>query len=442
MSCSSSPMDCQKPVKVKSRWLQSSQMEMMIEESQSSLDMSDAITDVSTSDINESTDYSSELIPKELRKSRRNGSNKPSKKQLNGSKHTQQKRSMSPKTSTKKSRKKKQLSNTSETGYVNELKKTISHKSNIVQTSVEWNNIKHFQPIRLSKSVDCINEAVEKSCWKSIRRASLSWGFTFIPKNEVNNSIVNQSNSVSYDIKHLSLNESLIKVTSLNNDDKVTYKRSKKSKNTSQQLYNTKKNVCTNKNIDLLSNEELNVELNKISTINSIKQKEFIELNKHTIQYDEKKSYQANPIGLYLPKLKNLNCCNMSKFKKLRSKSLDSVFIHTKNTSNNFRRFKSYDCINQIEKVNVEILKFPVPQKKSPKKKRRQSKRIKPKNNITEMLDDIKVPEVNYNQVADDIYREHQNQLHEARINDNKFDEKLKLFNFTLINENVYRPNR
>nr|BAH72637.1 ACYPI002970 [Acyrthosiphon pisum] len=67
MSSSSPPVDCQKPVKVKSRWTQSCQIEMMMEESQSSLDMSDTVTDVSLSDSNDSTDYSSEFNSLELR---------------------------------------------------------------------------------------------------------------------------------------------------------------------------------------------------------------------------------------------------------------------------------------------------------------------------------------------------------------------------------------
>jgi len=85
MSSSSSHMDFQKPVKVKSRWTQSCQMEMMMEEPQSSLEnMSDTITDVLTSETNESTDNSFEPNCVELRRSRRTGSSRTDYRQLNG----------------------------------------------------------------------------------------------------------------------------------------------------------------------------------------------------------------------------------------------------------------------------------------------------------------------------------------------------------------------
>lgn len=438
MSTSSSSMSYQKHVKVKSRWLQSSQMEMMIEESQSSFDMSDTITDVSTSDINESTDQSSELNSMELRRSRRTGNNRTDYKQLNGSKTASQK------TSAKKGHKKKQLLNTSEIGKKDKSRENISTISNIHPFLKNCNKITNFQSRRLSKSVNNINEIGEKLTKKSIRSSSLSWEFTFTPTNEVdsNNSILNKGNdyNISNSIKKLNLNENLLKNTFLNTDnnystgklwknDKLTFKTSITNKNISQQLYFPKSKVYNNTNFINRSNKEvLNVELNEKLIVNSNKAKQSDTLIKH-----------INLNGS--SELENLECCPLYKLRKIRSKSFDSFWRNTQITNNILRRCRSHDDINTI-KSNVDVSKLKISPKKSPKKKRRQSKRIKTKNNYIEILDDMKVPEVNYDQVADEIYKEHKRQLFEARMNDNEFDEKLKFTNFTLINKNIYRPSR
>lgn len=435
MSTSSSSMNYQKHVKVKSRWLQSSQMEMM-EESQSSLDMSDTITDVSTSDINESTDHSSELNSMELRKSRRTGNSRTDYKQLNGSKRTSQK------TSTKEGHIKKQLLNTSEIAKKKKCKENISTKSNIQPFLKDCNNTSNFQSRRLSKSVNNINEIGEKLTKKSIRSSSLSWEFTFTPTNEVdsNNSILNKGNyyNISNSIKKLDLNEPLLKNTFLNTDnystgklwkdDKLTYKTSTTNEKNSQQLYFPKSRMFNNTNFNRSNKEVLNVELNDNCIVNSNKCEQSDVLIKHVDLYGSSE-------------LENLECYPLYKLRKIRSKSFDSFQRNTQITNNILRRCKSNNDIKTM-KMNVDVDKFKISTKKSPKKKRRQSKRIKTKNNYLEILDDLKVPEINYDQVADEIYKEHKSQLLEARMNDYEFDEKLKFTNFTLINTNIYRPNR
>lgn len=431
-------MNYQKHVKVKSRWLQSSQMEMMMEESQSSLDMSDSITDVSTSDINESTDHSSEPNSMELRRSHRTGNSRTDHKQLNGSKKTSQK------ISTKKGHKKKQLLNTSEIGKKDIYKENISIKSNIHPFLKDWNNLSNFQSRRLSKSVNSINEIGEKLTKKFIRSSSLSWEFTFTPTNEVdsNNSILNKGNyyNISNSIQKLDLNETLLKNTFLNTDnhstgklwkdDKLTYKTSTTNEKNSQELYFPKNKIFNSRNCNRSNEEVLNIELNEKLIVNSNKCEQSDVLIKHVDLYSSSE-------------LKNLECYPLHKLRKIRSKSFDSFWKNTQITNNNniLRRCRSHDDIKTM-KINVDVAKFKISPNKSPKKKRRQSKRIKTKNNYIEILDDLKDPEINYDQVADEIYKEHKSQLLEARMNDNEFDEKLKFTNFTLINKNIYRPNR
>lgn len=451
MSSSSSPMDYQKPVKVKSRWTQSCQMEMMMEESQSSLDFSDTITDVSTSDFNDITDYGSELNNIELRRSRRTSNNKTDYRQLNGLKTIRKKKCLTFKTSKQRGCKKKQLLNTAENC------KDKTQKSNIIHP-IDWYTIKGFQSKIHSKSANNINEVIKNCPSKpKIRRASLSWEFKFTNEVEDNNSILDKCNNYNLpnELKHLNLNNTLLKITSssidepdelLNNqqlceNNKLDYEESTIKKNISTPAYSDGDVNC--KYFDEKCHKVSNItELNEISSADLNKQKQLDELNISMNQSDGKKSFQSNNLLVHTPlstELENIRNSPKNKQRKIRSKSLDVFEIKT---ATNFKRSKSYDDMNELKYAVFDALKLKKPQTKSPKKNRRQSKRIKPKSKNMDILDDMKIPEVNYDQVADEVYREHKNQLHQARINDKDLDEKLKITNFTLVNENVYRPNR
>lgn len=432
MTSSSSPMNFQKHVKVKSRWLQSSQMEMMMEESQSSLDMSDTITDVLPSDINESTDCNSELKSMELRRSGRTGSSKTIYRRLNGSKTTPQKikQNLASKTPTKRSRKKLQPVNTSEIDEVI-FKESISQESNI------------FSPLAYK-----VVEIDDGQPQKSISHTSLLGKLDLNPKNEKDSNInaldKSKHSDVSYETEHLDVNDTVLKKASIPSDDncssgklfenvKETNEKCTANENIPLQLHYSKTNDFISGDFDDLENEALNIKLDTIAITNS-NEHGFVESNKHTRVCNKEKTYQTNPVIKFSSEFDNLKCSPSYKSKKIRSKSCDFLWEKI-NINNTLRRYKSFDDINKSENSNVDFSKFQ-------KKKRRQSKRIKPKNNCIEILNDIKVPEVNYNQGADEIYAEHKNQLLIARINDKEFDEKLKFTNFTLINENVYRPNR
>ncbi|XP_060834189.1 uncharacterized protein LOC132917458 [Rhopalosiphum padi] len=433
MSSSSPPVDYQKPVKVKSRWTQSCQIEMMMEESQSSLDMSDTVTDVSTSDLNDSTDYSSEFNSLELRKSRKTTNNRRNYRRSN-----QKKKKISSKSFNEEEQKWKQLSNTSVIGQ----EYNISQESNIIRrhTSVDWNNISIFQ----SKSVNNMTEIIDKLPSKPIRRASIPWKFKFSFTKDVKDNARLLEKDLDYldlsnAIKYLNLNELL-----LSNENKLTRKENIIDNHTitAQQSYCLNMRDLNCRDFDGLSKKILNItELNEISTKNLNKFEQSDELTLSGKQYNEK----DQNTNLEIPKSffsepENLKCNPVCKLREIRSKSCDFVL---KKTYYSFKRYKSFDDLNQLKNSVIDTFKLQKPEKKSPKKKkRRQSKRIKPKNNHIEILDDMKVPEVNFNQVADEIYKEHKNQLLEARINDVEFDEKLKATNFTLVDENVYRPNR
>lgn len=454
MSSSSSPMDYQKPVKVKSRWTQSCQMEMMMEESQSSLDMSDTITDVSTSDLNESTDYTFELNCTKLRRSRRTGNNKTNYRQLNGIKKTIQKKSITSKTSNKRGRKRKQPLHSTKFDKEYKAKDIKSQELNIIKhPSIDWNNITICQSRRQSKSVNNISEIIAMVPPKPVRRASLFWEFKFTPQNEVkdHNSVLkiknhyNLSNSMGY----LNLNETLLETISsstdnsrLFEDDILTHKNVNSpttNKDTSLRLYYS--DALNSNNFSRHSNQVLNNEHNKISVTNFNKKKQSDKFNIHVNRDQPFKINYSTGSNLFTSELKNLRFNPLYEYRKIRSKSFDSLITKTNDT---MRRSKSNDDINKLENFEVDtfISTFHKLIKKSIPNKRRQSKRIKPKNNYIDVLDDMKVPEVNYDQVADDIYREHKNQLLEARMNDKEFNQKLESTNFTLVNENVYRPNR
>lgn len=448
MSSRSSPMDYQKPVKVKSRWTQSCQMEMMMEESQSSLDMSDTITDVSASDINDIINCGPELNAIELRRSRRTNSNKTDYRQLNGLKTARKKKCMTFKTTKKRGRKKKQLLNVAEND-----KEDKTQKPNIIQPSIDWYNINNIQSKKHSKSVDNIYDIIENCPSRpKIRRASLSWEFKFTNEVEDNNCILEKFSyyNISNEIKHLNLKDNLLKISSSFIDNQQLCKNNKSNNEENK----TNKNIPTiaNSDIDFINYKHFNekcdevpniTEINKISSVNVEEQKHLDKLNQYMNQSDENKTSQFNNLLVCKPlsyNLDNVRYNPNNKLRKIRSKSLDS--FETKTTIGIFKRSKSFDDMNLLKYSVFDPLKLKKPQTRSPKKNRRQSKRIKPKSKNMEILDDMKVPQVNYDQVADKMYKEHQNQLLEARINDKEFDQKLKATNFTLVNENIYRPNR
>jgi len=424
MSSDSPPVDYQKPVKVKSRWTQSCQIEMLMEESQSSLDMSDTVTDVSTSDLNDSTDYSSEFNTLELSKSRKTTSNRRNYRQSN-----QKKKIITSKNFNEKELKGNQLCNTS----VIDQEDNISQESNIIRkhVSMDWNNISIFQ----SKSVNNITDIIDKPL-KPIRRASVPWKFKFSFMKDVKDNItlLKKDDSFNFhnDFKYLNLSEML-----LSKDNKLAKKEKTTDTNIAQQSYCLNVNDLNCRDYDSLNNKILNItELNEISTENLNKIEQSDELNLD-VKYCNEKDQNTNSEVSGLENLKSNPVC---KPREIRSKSCD---FELKKTNYSFKRCKSFNDLNQLKYSVIDAFKLQKPEKKSPKKKRRQSKRIKPKNNyILEILDDMKVPDVNYDQVADEIYKEHKNQLLEARINDVEFDEKLKATNFTLVDENVYRPNR
>lgn len=431
MSSSSPPVDYQKPVKVKSRWTQSCQIEMMMEESQSSLDMSDTVTDVSSSDLNDSTDYNSEFNSLELRKFHRITSSRTNFRQSN------KKKKISSKNFNER-HKKKQFSYTSDNDQEDTCKYNISQESNIIRrhTSVDCNTISIFQ----SKSVNNMSEIIDKLPSKPIRRASLPWKFKFSFSKNIKDNIrlleKNDYYNLSNAIEYLNLNKML-----LSEDNKLAQKENTTDKNTSQQSYCLNDCDLNCRDFDGLSNKVLNIiELNKISAENLNKHKQSGEPNMDGNQYNDKNQISNLVIPeSFLSESENFKCNPIYKLREIRSKSCDSIL---EKTHHSFKRYKSVDSLNNLKDSVNDSFKLQKPVNKSPKKKRRQSKRIKPKNNYLEILDDMKVPEVNYNRVADEIYKEHKNQLLEARKNDKEFDEKLKATNFTLVDENVYRPSR
>lgn len=449
-------MDYQKPVKVKSRWTQSCQMEMMMEESQSSFDMSDTITDISTSDLNESTDYTSELNSVERRRSRRTGSNRTDYRQLLGLKTTRQKKPIIPKTGSKKGRKKKQpldIFTNNKNNFKNDI--SLEFRNIIKNSDVDWNCIS----ICGSSKSD-----IELPSRKCTRRGSLSWNFKFPTMKQIEDNKnpleKNNSHNISYAIDNLNLSDTLLVVKSpitpkkIFKDDKSLFHKDNEINDNPSQPY------CPD--IDALSCKIVNkqnqgvLKMTKIIETSITSQPEQLE-KKNVVLPDSthfdlltnqncvKNDHQINEVivSKYITQSGISHCHPTFKFRHIRSKSVDSIMIGTKNyTYNSFKRSKSCDFINNSENSLVNVFKIQKPPKKSPKKKRRQSLRIKPKINNLEIFEDIRVPEINYDQVADEIFKEHKKQLFEARSNDFEFDQKLKSTNFTLINENLYRPDR
>lgn len=422
-------MDYQKPVKVKSRWTQSCQMEMLMEESQSSLDMSDVITDVSTSDLNDSAENNSELNSVELRRSRRTN-NKTDFRQLNGLKKTRQQKSTSSKISNKVAWKKNQSLNSLNIENENKCKDYMLREFNIIHSSVNLNNIKMCQLRRQSLSVNNINNIVNEKLPPKppIRRASLSWKFTFTPTNEIKNSNSNQEKDIHFNIsnkiKNLNLNDKLLEISSSTSNGQLC--KDKKLISIDNTIYYENTFQKSYPDINTLNFKDVHEQINSNISMDKL---------------EKEKSFKiSNLVKSNFSELKNVQFSSIFRPKLVRSKSLDLLTIKT---NNNIKRSKSYNDINNsINSVAINDFKIKVSKNKSPKKKRRQSKRIKPKDNYIELLDNIITPVVDYDKEADEIYKEHKNQLAEARINDKEFDEKLKSTNFTLINENIYRPNR
>lgn len=454
MSSNSARIDFQKPVKVKSWWTQSCQMEM-IEEPQSSLDnISDAITDVSTSKTNESSDYSFEQNCVELRRSRRSGSNRTDYRQLNGFKKNRQKPSTtSLKTSNTKGRKRKEPLNIPKVDKDCGFENNIPQEPNIIENPlIDWNNITICMSSRRSKSVNNINEIDANLPLISFRRqASLMWNFKFTLTNDIedNNSILERENfrNVLNGIIYLNINETGLQTSSstdnkqLCKDNESTNKESTKNENIFQQPYSDIDTLNSHA-FEQKNNEVLNIEFNEMSATTLNKQKQSDELNIHINRCDKENSYQINCLEIlesYSSELENLILGPINKFREIRSKSSESLMIRT---NNSIKRIKSCDDINKLDNSVVDVFKLQKSKKNTTPRKRRQSKRIKYKTNSIEIPDDIQVPEVNYNQVADEMYREHQSQLIEARIKDKEFDKKLESTNFTLVTENIYRPTR
>lgn len=426
MSSGSPPMDYQKPVKVKSRWTQSCQMEMLMEESQSSLDMSDMITDVSTSDLNDISDYNSELNSVELSESCRT-SNKIDFRQLNGLKTTQKQTSTSSKISNEVVFLKKPSLNSFDIENENKLNDYMLHKLNIITHPSE--NIKKIHQMKKqSMSVNNIDDIVIKNILpKPIRRASLSWKFTFTPINEIKNNNSYKENDIHYNfsnkVENSNLNNTLLEIITSTTSNEQLYKDNKLPTKHNTMYENTFQKLISD--INALHFGDVNEQINNNISINKLK---------------EERTYQiSNIVKPNFSELQNVQFSSIYRSRRVRSKSLD---LSTIKANNNIKRSKSYNDINKlIDSVTIDDFKI-IPKKKSLKKERRQSKRIKPKDNYIELLGNIIVPVVNYDKEADEIFKEHKNQLAEARINDKEFDEKLKSTNFTLINENVYRPNR
>ncbi|VVC32419.1 Post-SET domain,AWS domain,SET domain,SRI, Set2 Rpb1 interacting [Cinara cedri] len=399
-------MDSLKHVKVKSRWTQSCQIDMLTEESQSSLEMSDSITDVSTSDLNENTDHSSDLNSLEV---------------------------MSHKTSNNSNRRSLNIKQSLHTSDNN--KKKIKHqdpKDIIEWIPINWNDISIYQTKEKSKSVGDISENIKNMPQKPFRRASLSWKFKFTPTNERSNKYYNLyrprdlSKSI-FKIKYFSTNYGLDEENSiLVNDENVSLKPCYSDIN----------------NLNCKNNEHPKVVLNlnklEISKTYFNKQEQSDDLNdEHVNHSNVEKTYKVPKLSPI--ELKNLRYSrSIYRFKEIRSKSLD--FLKTK--TNILKRSLSCDDIKKLENsvvVNFTCIK---PQQTSPKKVRRQSKRIKPKNTNIDIFDNAQIPKVDYIKIAEEMYQDHKNQLLEARNKDKEFDQKLKSTNFTLVNENVYQPDK
>lgn len=437
-------MDYQKPVKVKSRWTQSCQMEMM-EESQSSLDMSDTITDVSNSDLNESTDYSFELNSVELRRSHRTENSKTDCRPLIGLRADTQKEPVTSKTINIKGEQKKQLLNTFKKDEEDKCKDNVpSEDSN--GCSIDWNNITNFQSEKLSGSDDCLNK-VDKTLQKPNSQASLPQNYTYTNGFGDNNSIQEEDCNLSNAIQHFNINETSLKITpsSIENksSDKIVHHENTACANNLQKLDYSNINSLNDRKLDEKNNGVLNNKLNEKLNSSSNIQKLFETINTSVIMCDDEKACQNS--NFMVPnfssfELNNSRCHSDLKHRKIRSKSVDSKTETKAITA--LRHCKSYEDVSKLKNSVVCDFKFVNTKKKSFPEKRRQSNRIKPKTNSIELLDDIKVPEVDYDKVADEIYKEHKNQLIEARTNDSEFDEKLKSTNFKLIDENLYRPNR
>lgn len=429
-------MDNHNHVKVKSRWTQFCQMNM--EESQSSLEMSDSITDVSSSDLNENTDHSFELNSLEITRSSRTSRNRTNYRQFSMIKTTQQKNLFISNNSNKNSLNIKQSLRTPVNG-----KKDNVHqepKDIIEGTSVNWNHITIYQTREKSKSCNDISRLIEKCPSKPIRRTSLSWEFTFTSINEGDN-YYNLSNTRKHlnKIKSLELGKRSLSTNykQLCKEEECLSKINVSDENISQKPYYIDIDALNGKNDDGHTKVVLNMNNFEISKINSNKQEQFDDLNKHVNHSDTEKIYKF-PKSSSAELGSSRYSRSIYKYREIRSKSLD--FLMTK-TKSSFKRSNSCDDIKKLENsvVTFKLQKL----RKHPKKKRRQSKRIKPKiKSSMDMFDDVKVPEVDYNQEADIIFQEHKNQLLEAQIKDKEFDQKLKSTNFTLVNENLYQPDK
>ncbi|XP_050545151.1 uncharacterized protein LOC126907706 [Daktulosphaira vitifoliae] len=458
-----SQTDYQKPVKVKSRWTQSCQMEMLMEESQSSFEMSDTVIDNSTDDFNENIECNEVFRSTEVRRSsRRSGNTRTDYRQLLGLKKNKDKKVNTPKSfNLRRGRKKKHSIDLLK--KENHVKDTSTscvrvHDDSVLQkSSVDWNIITVWGS---SRSVD-----IELS-HKSIRRNSLSWNFKFIdtnvvelPKvyNEDTNQILNKNTKILN--LHKNISES---ATTIN---KIMLCKSNNLVDNHKSEINNEFNMCNilNSNIVLSKNTEeiiphvtLDTKMYE-SLINSIGQQTNSLISSSNIKkLSQRKNDTITETNNFVNKNYKLDLKTHKYFTiikdelfqsnfnphNLRSKSVDSVLDKVKtNNFNVLKRYKSCDNFEVNHSCSKMIISLPS-QVKSPTKNRRQSKRIKPKNNFIDLLDDIKVPDVNYNKVAIEISKEHEQQLLKAKCNDQEFNEALKSVNFTLINENMYRPDR
>lgn len=131
--------------------------------------------------------------------------------------------------------------------------------------------------------------------------------------------------------------------------------------------------------------------------------------------------------------------CEYSEMEKNTFKCKSLIDLNTLDFTSDFKT--SFQVSSGCDIVNSESVREELGSKI------RRSKRLNTKVKNNDILEEIFLLESskssrNYLQVAEEIRRENEKQLEEAKKNDPELEKKLKKLNFTLVTDNIFRPNR
>lgn len=142
----------------------------------------------------------------------------------------------------------------------------------------------------------------------------------------------------------------------------------------------------------------------------------------------------------YRSKSVSVEKCEYNEIGKTLYKCKSSTDLNSLDFTNDFKtssQISSSSCdVMNSESVHEEC-----------ESKIRRSKRLNTKVKTNDFLEEVFLLEFNksscnYLEVAEEIRRENEKQLEEAKKNDPELEKKLNKLNFTLVTDNIFRPNR